>query len=295
MMYITRSVQLWLAARTLLAERADDFFRRWGKAQKTFDPEDIHDLRVASRRLREGLALFKPCFPAKSLSRSRDQVKKLTNLLGIMRNTDEAIVFLSALTAEELQGADQSVRNLLAELAGERETERKKLKQGLKSLQRGSFRTTFSAVCNKTFIFQKCSVDPFMAIADFAGNEIMLRTAAIKELLPQARVKTDISAQHRLRIAVKRFRYRLEIIAPLLTHGYEELHCVVKNYQEVLGKLHDLDVFTELVTSRIGEAAHRQIILAVIAARRHGLYASFLAMLDKEPMELLGERARSAL
>ena len=60
-MNVEGKTPLWLAARVLLHERGDDFFRRRDKVLKTFDPEEIHDLRVSSRRLREGLELFLPC------------------------------------------------------------------------------------------------------------------------------------------------------------------------------------------------------------------------------------------
>ena len=41
---------VWIAARVLLHERVDDFFQRREKALKKSAPEEIHDLRVASRR-----------------------------------------------------------------------------------------------------------------------------------------------------------------------------------------------------------------------------------------------------
>ena len=66
---------LWIAARLLLRERVDDFFRRLQQVQKTFDPDDIHDLRVASRRLREGLALFAPCYPPRNSTRLVKKVR----------------------------------------------------------------------------------------------------------------------------------------------------------------------------------------------------------------------------
>ena len=67
-MQMEGTTPLWIAARVLLYERGEDFFRRRDKVLKTFDPGDIHDLRVASRRLREGLALFAPCYPARITS-----------------------------------------------------------------------------------------------------------------------------------------------------------------------------------------------------------------------------------
>src|SRR5512136_446696 len=99
-MLIDGTTPLWMAARQLLAEREEEFFRRRDKALKTSDPEDIHDLRVASRRLREGAALFAPCYPAGEMARLLKGLKLVTRLLGDIRNTDEAILFFTALAEE---------------------------------------------------------------------------------------------------------------------------------------------------------------------------------------------------
>src|SRR5512137_642289 len=99
-MQIVGSTHLWVAARVLLYERGDDFFMLWDKVLKTSDAEDIHDLRVSSRRLREGLALFTPCYPSGNIARLVKRIKRVTRLLGDIRNTDEAILFFSALADE---------------------------------------------------------------------------------------------------------------------------------------------------------------------------------------------------
>ena len=122
-MQIEGKTPLWIAARVLLYERGEDFFRRRGKMVKTFDAEDIHDLRVASRRLREGLILFAPCYPPGNIARLVRKIKRVTRLLGDIRNADEALLFFTALKDE----FDSSGRSHLEELAG---TFRKKQGQG---------------------------------------------------------------------------------------------------------------------------------------------------------------------
>src|SRR5690242_5285968 len=93
MTHVTPAAPLWLAARTIMAERSNDLFQRWDRAKKSFSLDDIHDLRVSSRRLREALALFAPCFPDRKMGRINSRIKRLTNLLGTMRNTDEALLY----------------------------------------------------------------------------------------------------------------------------------------------------------------------------------------------------------
>ena len=60
------------------------------------DVESIHDMRVASRRLRSGLELFKPCLPAKHFPIWEKQVRKVTKALGAARDTDVQLERLAA-------------------------------------------------------------------------------------------------------------------------------------------------------------------------------------------------------
>ncbi len=60
----------------------------------TGDIERVHDMRVATRRLRAALEIFEPCFPAKSYARTLAEVKRLADALGERRDRDVAIAAL---------------------------------------------------------------------------------------------------------------------------------------------------------------------------------------------------------
>lgn len=291
----TRSAPLWIASRTLLSEHEEEFFSHWEKVARTFQEDDVHDLRVASRRLREGLALFSPSLPRKKASRVVRQVKKVTKMLGELRNTDEAFLFFSSLTPEEGAQSGPEVEELLTALRREREQAHKKLKKELGSLDPKPLRNALGALQNRRNLFRDTAVDPFLSLAIFVGGAIMERAEALSELLPRAVRENDSDAQHQLRIAVKKMRYRLEIIAPLLRSGYDELHGALKGYQDVLGKLHDIDVFCDMVQQRLPEGAGRQALLRTLAERRSRLHRSFMEMLGSFPIESIGERARGSL
>jgi CHAD domain-containing protein len=289
----TRSAPLWIASRTLLAEQEEEFFSHWEKVARTFQEDDVHDLRVASRRLREGLALFSPSLPGKKTARVVRQVKKVTNMLGELRNTDEAFLFFSSLTPEEGAQSGPEVEELLTALRREREQAHKKLKKDLGSLDPKPLRSAVGALQNRRNLFRNTAFDPFLSLTIFAGGAIMERAEALSELLPRAVRESDSDAQHQLRIAVKKMRYRLEIIAPLLRSGYDELHGALKGYQDVLGKLHDIDVFCDMVQQRLPEGAGRQALLRALAQRRSRLHRSFMELLGSSPMESIGKRIRN--
>lgn len=292
---ITSTTPLWIAARNLLWAHGEEFFLRWEKVVNGFGPEDIHDLRVTSRRLREGLALFEPCFPAKEIPRIVKKVKQVTGILGSLRNTDESVLFFSMLGSEERLPAEVEVQELLVQLEGERKVARKSLKGELKALRPGRLKGILSATLDRPLLFGNDKVDPFQGFSHFADGAIADRAQPLGGLLTQALDEANISAQHRLRIAIKRIRYRLEILEPLFRSGFSELHSTLKGYQEVLGKLHDLDVFAQMVRERFPKGAGQQSLLRTVADRRTRLYASFVEMIGSFPVDAVGAEARSYL
>jgi CHAD domain-containing protein len=60
----------------------------------TGDIERVHDMRVATRRLRAALEVFEPCFPGKPYRRALGDVKRLADALGERRDRDVAIAAL---------------------------------------------------------------------------------------------------------------------------------------------------------------------------------------------------------
>jgi CHAD domain-containing protein len=292
---ICATTPLWIAARQLLEAHGKEFFKRWDKVARSFEVEDIHDLRVASRRLREALAIFEPCFDAKGVSRLSKQVKQVTGLLGEMRNTDESILFFSHLEPREREPAEPELGALLERLAAERESARKQLQKDLGGLKPGPLQNALSRELAAPRLFDNSRTDPFQGLAIFAGEALEARGKPVAELLPRALDEANAVAQHRLRIAVKRMRYRLEILEPLLGAGFAELHRTLKGYQELLGKLHDLDVFSGMVLERVPEGAGQQHLLQALTLRRSRHYGSFLTTMDSSPVDAIAAKARSYL
>ena len=296
-MRLDGTTPLWISARALLSQHGEDFFNLRAKVLKTYDPEDIHDLRVASRRLREGLALFAPCYPAENINRIVRRVKRVTRLLGEVRNTDEAIIFFTSL-AEEL-GHEHRVEaeRILNSFWKKRNKELKGLKAGLKEIVSGSMHDLFRRAINSPALFTPPGngIDLFGPVSQFAGNALDYRLEAVIRLVPEARKHGNVEDQHLLRIAVKHLRYRMELLSFLFAEGYDDMHGVLKAYQDLLGKMHDLDVFTGIVRDAIFPAGIEKAFVEKIAAKREMLFADFSSMLDRRPFDMIGAWLRSAL
>lgn len=79
------------------------------------DVERVHDMRVATRRLRAALEVFEPCFPRKRHRKALKKVKALADALGERRDADVEIALFEALLDE----AEEADRGPLERLVGE--------------------------------------------------------------------------------------------------------------------------------------------------------------------------------
>jgi CHAD domain-containing protein len=77
-----------LAAARTVRVRAEELFDHAEGVLRTDDTARVHDMRVATRRLRAVLELYAPCFPARSLRPVLRDVKRLADALGERRDPD---------------------------------------------------------------------------------------------------------------------------------------------------------------------------------------------------------------
>lgn len=116
------------AAARVVRVRAAEVFEHSEGVLDVDEIEHLHDMRVATRRLRAALEIFAGCFPGKRHRKALKAVKALADALGERRDRDVAIEFLakfgetapeaerSALAAriEELREEQQQANEALA-------------------------------------------------------------------------------------------------------------------------------------------------------------------------------------
>ena len=88
------------AASATLMLRSHELFAHAGHVLDTSDIERVHDMRVASRRLRAALEVFAPCFPQAEHRAVLREVKHLADALGKRRDPDVQIAELTRLRGE---------------------------------------------------------------------------------------------------------------------------------------------------------------------------------------------------
>ena len=104
------------AAEQVVAVRAEEVFLHADGVLDLGDVERVHDMRVATRRLRAALEVFEPCFPRKRWRGALKRVKALADALGARRDLDVAIELLEGF-AGDVSGEDgEELRSLIEEV-----------------------------------------------------------------------------------------------------------------------------------------------------------------------------------
>jgi CHAD domain-containing protein len=87
------------AAAATVAVRADELWEHSEGVLDTSDIERVHDMRVATRRLRAVLEIYEPCFDRAGFRSVLRDVKRLADALGERRDPDVELAALEELEA----------------------------------------------------------------------------------------------------------------------------------------------------------------------------------------------------
>ena len=231
--------------------------------------ERVHDMRVATRRLRAALEAFDPCFPPKRHRKVLKKVKRLADALGERRDADVEIILLESLV-EEATEADRRALGELIEALRVRQAEAneslashvtpkrlKKLRRRLKKL------------------VKKAGTDAAGPLRPNIGRIVSVRLDELRGCVDKALAPEASRAQHDMRIAAKRLRYVLEIFEPCLGEEAESARRAAKQLQAVLGEVHDCDLM-------LTKAEHIGSVAALLRARREHLFRDFVELWQSE-------------
>ena len=102
--------------------RAEEVFEHAEDVLDTGDIERVHDMRVATRRLRAVLEIFAPAFPKKEHRSVLRDVKSLADTLGLRRDPDVHIEELERIAAALTQEDARGIASLEDELRAQQAT-----------------------------------------------------------------------------------------------------------------------------------------------------------------------------
>ena len=121
------------AAARIVSVRASELAENARGVLDTGDIERVHDMRVATRRLRAALEIFEPCFSAAPYGEALRELKRLADALGERRDRDVSIAALGALS-EQLPTPDrQGIDSLTGQFVKEQEVAYRELEPFVES------------------------------------------------------------------------------------------------------------------------------------------------------------------
>jgi CHAD domain-containing protein len=249
----------------LLRERAATLLKRREAVQEQGDADAIHDLRVATRRLQEVLDLFEPVLPEKERKRVRKRTRTIRHHFAEVRDADVLHGLVKDLRASTPAAQRPAVAVLERSLRSSAERQRRALAQtsGHAVLQVKGIRKRLEALLHR---LERHPADP-ARVARAARTGLSRRAHELERARCAAASGRPLPA-HRLRIAVKRWRYVLEILDASSLGPFAGAIETARRVQEKLGALHDLDVLLALAR----RSPRTRPLRPRLAARRRDLW-----------------------
>jgi CHAD domain-containing protein len=222
------------------------------------DPEGVHDMRVASRRLRSAVRDFSPYLRRRQFRRAKGALKSLAASLGLVRDEDVALMALEKLAADAPPEVAAGVGRFVAERERRRARARARLRRALTEEALRELREDFDEALADGVKSGPKSAEGGGAAVSFrrAGREIIgAGVAELRELSASLYSPLRSEPLHRLRISAKRLRYAVELFAACRADGaLAPFAKEVARIQSSLGELHDCDVWIEELGGRLGRA-----------------------------------------
>jgi len=233
-------------------------------------PEGVHQVRVAVRRLRAALRLFRPCLERRAHRRFDGELRRLGQVFGEARDWD--VFALETLPAAEREAPGADHVPLLVAAA---ETHRQAAHSAVRAELAGSAFTGLvlglavwvdEGAANPALLGNAALEQPIKTIAPELLDRLADTVAKRGRHLDRAS-REDL---HRLRKALKKLRYGVEFVEGLYKHrsvsGY--LH-PCKDLQERLGNVNDAAMTVHLA-KRLAADGTPDVAVAVAALAAWG-------------------------
>jgi CHAD domain-containing protein len=222
--------------------------------------EDIHDVRVSSRRIRTCLAIFVDCLPSKKAKSWQNEVRKITSAYGRVRDLDVQIDLVTSII-QSVQ--DQKLRSGLRRVM-------LRLRQKREKKQKNTANLTNSILESPVLLEMEAWAES--VLANF-GQETYKTPELFKLGYKQIQSRLDeflfyevfifdsgrVEELHQMRIAAKRLRYALEVFSDLYDAKTDFAMDTARQTQQYLGEIHDADVWL-MFLPKFMEREHQRII-----------------------------------
>jgi adenylate cyclase len=246
------------------------------------DPEYLHQMRVAVRRLRASLRVFAPVLSPRLATEALPPLRTLMQALGRARDLD---VLLDEIVGPVVAALPDEPRlAMLASIIADRcHHARQEAARALQAPAYGHLLLKLTALLHEDNTSPGSEVPA--TTGEFAYQRLQPQSRKMRKLARAANADDPVSL-HTLRIAIKRLRYALEFFAPLAEHKRRRLAVEqLAQMQTILGQLNDLANAGRLLGEYAGSDPQLREAVTLIAGwhgPRHGkLLAQVPALLAR--------------
>jgi CHAD domain-containing protein len=204
------------------------------------DVEAVHRLRVTSRRIRVGLRMFSELFPDAERRQCCRQLRRLTRMLGAVRTLDVNIRVLRG-AGRRLQSETREVQVLATRrLLAERAAAAKEVTEISAILRKSDFSGRLERMIRFTH-----KQWPSKRLLKIVREELERLRGVARRREKDWESKENRRSFHRLRIAVKKYRYALEVAQSLFGSSVKSRLDAVEELQDLMGASHDVEVLLD--------------------------------------------------
>jgi CHAD domain-containing protein len=202
------------------------------------DMRSVHQARVATRRLREAIPVLRSSLNERALARAERQVRKMTRALGPVRELDVALSHVDELAAHNLLSV-RALSRLRQSMSRERFARRRELLAAITPGKMERLRQRLGRAGDGD------RPTPPTGVAAEARAQVARRAGRLAAAVAQAGSLYLPDRLHAVRIAAKKLRYALEIQRELKRSKSTARVTQLKRLQDLLGRMHDLEILID--------------------------------------------------
>ncbi len=200
------------------------------------------------------MPLFKVCFRRKEFKEWLCEIKKVTRLLGEARDLDVQIVLVEQYIEQLKSNAEKANVDIMLESHKElRKSIQPTVEDGLEELKATNVIGDLRQRCEQTIKEQQKEDFDKDIVLEKARWHISFRLDDFLAMENWVHMENEVQKHHEMRICAKKLRYTMETFSPLYQNKLEQEIETIKTFQDVLGEMHDCDVWISYVPKFIQE------------------------------------------
>lgn len=244
-----------IGIKLVLVTRFEELYGFRETALDWSDPEGVHAMRVASRRLRSALRDFTPFLRKRGLPSVQKRLKNLAGALGQVRDLDVALMALEEIEQSAPADVSPVLKQFIDKRKAERERAREELQAVLDKTQLTQLQADFVAAVETATATQKAkAATTQITYRKMSRTVILDRLKELEKLSADLYKPFEVDMLHEMRIAAKRVRYAVELFQSCWGRSISSYAKRAARVQNALGNLHDCDVWIESFGEAINEA-----------------------------------------